>query len=332
MNEWSQEKEQKILKRSKWFLTLKIIRILALIVFGYIIYMMALYMLNESFDSSYEDAYFMRVTTSMKYPNLTMEGGFLEDKSINAFGTRTFSAHLMKSIGLEEKLVGQIKAEKRIMNVNSKIHYDLPQKDQLNKFSFTMPSDETAKQTAMGDKSNTIWKQLEMLPEGTVAEMKITTTEYMTPQQLLEKLEDYDLHVLWMPLFTGEFESFIPTAYGGSGQWVTLTDRIGLYGGQSSSDDFRSSFSMGRLSLESIEESKQMLLTNMAEMIDKGTTYHESFLGLSYLEERYNWLQTNGFQVYGAVVTGPTKELLKLREEIGIHEVQLGEVEFWNWE
>ena len=44
---------------------------------------------------------------------------------------------------------------------------------------------------------------------------------------------------------------------------------------------------------------------------------------LSYLEERYNYLQGKGFPVYGAVITGPTKELLKLREEADFIDVQV---------
>ena len=67
-------------------------------------------------------------------------------------------------------------------------------------------------------------------------------------------------------------------------------------------------------------------------MLNKRTSNHERFLGFSYLEERYQYLQENGFQVYGAVVTGPTKEVLKLCSETGIHEEELGDVELWNWE
>lgn len=40
-----------------------------------------------------------------------------------------------------------------------------------------------------------------MLPEGTVAEMAFSTTEFMKPEELLASLQDYDLYVLWMPLY-----------------------------------------------------------------------------------------------------------------------------------
>lgn len=30
-------------------------------------------------------------------------------------------------------------------------------------------------------------------------------------------------------------------------------------------------------------------------------------------------------------MTGPVKELLKLQELEGIHSVQMGDIEYWNW-
>ncbi|WP_084221770.1 MULTISPECIES: anti sigma factor C-terminal domain-containing protein [Mesobacillus] len=38
-----------------------------------------------------------------------------------------------------------------------------------------------------------------------------------------------------------------------------------------------------------------------------------------------------GFQVYGAVVTGPVKELLKLKENRQIQGANLGDMTYWNW-
>lgn len=61
-------------------------------------------------------------------------------------------------------------------------------------------------------------------------------------------------------------------------------------------------------------------------------SYYETFLGLDHLQERYDYLQEYGFQVYGAVVTGPVKELLKLKDVEEIQGVQLGKLEYWNWD
>lgn len=55
-------------------------------------------------------------------------------------------------------------------------------------------------------------------------------------------------------------------------------------------------------------------------------------LGCLFIWASLMYLQkVNGFMVYGAVVTGPTKELLRLQELEEIQGVQLGEITFWNW-
>ncbi|WP_391203762.1 anti sigma factor C-terminal domain-containing protein [Psychrobacillus sp. L4] len=54
-------------------------------------------------------------------------------------------------------------------------------------------------------------------------------------------------------------------------------------------------------------------------------------LDTSHLQERYDYLNEEGFQAYGAVVTGPVKELLKLKELKEVRSVQLGEITYWNW-
>jgi len=45
---------------------------------------------------------------------------------------------------------------------------------------------------------------------------------------------------------------------------------------------------------------------------------------LAYVEE-------NGVHLYGAVITGPVKELLTLREVSWVHDLRVGEVRLWNW-
>lgn len=331
MNEWTQEKEAKILKRSKWLLTIKIVRIIIIIAFIYWIYMLAITLISDATDTKNEDAYYARVATSMKYPNVYADFTSILGSSIRATGTQQFSNPLLKVVGKEETLIGDVKVTKSLLNVFSHIQYEHPGRAVLNEFSFVLPNDANKYEDAEDESSQTVWQRLEKLPEGTVAEMKFTTVDYMTPEALLKKVANYDLDVLWMPLFTGEFESFTPTSYGSSGNGNTVSDKIGLYGGHAHGKDFNGGSFIHTLNLEMMDESKDYYLTNLKEMLDKKESYYERFLGLSYLEERYEYIQSNGFEVYGAVVTGPTKELLKLRAENGIYQFQLGDVELWNW-
>lgn len=49
------------------------------------------------------------------------------------------------------------------------------------------------------------------------------------------------------------------------------------------------------------------------------------------LNDRIQYLEANGVKHYGAVITGPTKEVLSLRDETAIALVEVDEVDFWNW-
>ena len=91
LTEWNEDKEKKILKRSKWLLTTKIVRILIIIGVCFYVYMIALSLLIEGTDKNDKDDYFIRVATSMKYPNVFIENGFLQNETVTPFGTRKFS-------------------------------------------------------------------------------------------------------------------------------------------------------------------------------------------------------------------------------------------------
>lgn len=49
------------------------------------------------------------------------------------------------------------------------------------------------------------------------------------------------------------------------------------------------------------------------------------------LDDSISYLEKNGVRLYGAVVTGPVKELLKLKEEKWVSNIHVEEVRLWNW-
>ncbi|PHG30547.1 sigma-M negative effector [Bacillus pseudomycoides] len=44
-------------------------------------------------------------------------------------------------------------------------------------------------------------------------------------------------------------------------------------------------------------------------------------------------MKKHGVKVYGIVITGPSKELVKFQNSISPHvrDATLGDIEFWNW-
>lgn len=51
-----------------------------------------------------------------------------------------------------------------------------------------------------------------------------------------------------------------------------------------------------------------------------------------HLKERLAYIKENGIKHYGVVVTGPSKERLKLRNRGHITPFKIDEVELWNWQ
>jgi len=49
------------------------------------------------------------------------------------------------------------------------------------------------------------------------------------------------------------------------------------------------------------------------------------------LNNKISYLENNSVRIYGLVITGPSKEILKLKEEEWVTNIKVGEVRFWNW-
>ncbi len=332
MTEWNEKLESNILRKSKWTLMSRIIRSIVLLALGYLLFMSVLGMLMERIQPEGEHAYYSRVAIDWTVPNV--RGGLDRPNvlDISPFGTQTFRYHLIKKVGHEEVIVGDVTMKKALLNRFSSIEKDHPGKEQLQSFSFSLPENPNTGEKVEADSQPDVWKRLEMLPEGTVGELAFSTNAFMSPEELIGQLEKYDLEVLWMPLYTGEFMDYTPSGWSGDGKSsLSINYIIGLTGGRDHDEDFRSQSRINTLDDESIEESKQMMLQNMEELLEKNKSYYEGLLGLGYLKEKQAYLKEKGFTVYGAVVTGPVKELLKLKDVPSIRDEQLGDVELWNW-
>lgn len=331
MTEWNEELEKKILKRSRYRLTAKILRVLviAAIVFG--IYSVVVDIAVSRLHVAEESDYYTKLALDWKVPNVRGNFDFTEGDT-SLLGTKELTYPLLKRVGKEDIVIGEIDVRKTLNNSNSSISYRMPKMEQLNQFSFYYPQDPQNGEELGASENPEVWETLEMLHEGTVGELAFSTDRMVEPEELMELLQPYDVDILWMQLHTGEFTDF-DGGSSWSGEDLSVSGALGLTGARSTSDDYLSGMLMYALDDETIEESKSKMIRNMGRLLDeKDDEYIEFFLGLGNLQERHDYLEREGFTVYGAVVTGPVKELLRLEEEEGIRGEQLGEVELWNWE
>lgn len=160
------------------------------------------------------------------------------------------------------------------------------------------------------------WDTLEKLPEGTVAEVYVSLNELKQPENMKEVTKDLDVQWRWYAIDTGLEAS-------GKNLESGYLAPIG-YPAQPDPDGWSPYNSRG-VNKEQFMESLYFLEKHeeQAVNISRG-----KFLELEY---RINYLEKHGAKAYGGVVTGPTKEILKLKDNESVRSIYIGEVRLWNW-
>ena len=118
------------------------------------------------------------------------------------------------------------------------MHLDLGFDNEENRFHFYLPEHPITKETLTITEHEEVWSTLDKLSEGTVAEFAFSTASFMTPEELLALLAPYDLDVLWLPLYMGEFVAFQPNGIGSNGNSdISLSYNYGLVGSRETDED-----------------------------------------------------------------------------------------------
>lgn len=330
MKEWTKDKEKRILMKYRFTLTIKILRVLAAIGLIWLVYMIGVNIIYDQTHLDKKHTFYSRLALEWTHPNLSGGFGVPETTEITSFLTQKITFPVFRMVGKAEQQIGEVKLYKPLLTTFSNRQLTLQNRSQENWFDFYLPERPDSGEKLPSHDSPNVWRTLTEVHSGTVADFAFSTKSYMSPSELLDILTPYDIDVIWMPLYSGEFKEFTPNSWGGDGQLAVSP--FGLVGGKEISEDYLSQSSL-TLSKENLNESEQLMLKNMAYLLEKERkSYYETFLGLDHLQARYDYLKNNGFQVYGAVVTGPVKELLKLKDVKEISNVQLGKLDYWNWD
>lgn len=333
--EWDEEQAEKIVRKHKsWFslkFTFKIIRVLIAILLLFTVYKMGISILYDRSDIGERTELYQKLAIDWQSPELS-SSGISGTKEISSFGTQKMSFPIEKRIGRTDYVISQLTLQKPIVNaftmreINELAPYDAL--DEV--FSFDLPYDpHTGKRLSGITESAEIWSTLDKLHEGNVANLALSTVDYYAPKDMIALLSPYDVDILWMPLYMGEFQGFSEGGWTNSNESMTLWPQWGLSGAREV--DQNGSSLMHVLDEETIAESEQAMLKNMENMLGEDRKLAEILLDTGHLQERVNYLENEGFQAYGAVITGPVKELLKLQELEGVRNIQLGEIKHWNW-
>mgnify|MGYP005828623291 CR=1 FL=1 len=266
---------------------------------------------------------------------ITNPYGYLGGTSTNTktyFGLEA-TRDLNKMVGHDQMNVGEMKVDFlfSLMAVPEVQNYGRISQDRP---AFTYPG--------RGSRGMSDWEQLEKLPEGTVVSAYVSFSDLLETKEVLESFEGKNMDLLWLAVDTGTETTaltdgiiFEPIGFPISPIWheddFIVTDRKEEEGG-----GFGGKIVSETASSPDYEEGDQGVLQKQFMKTLTFLEQHENqankivFGGLE-LSEKIDYLKENGFSHYGAVITGPTKEILQLREEEWIAELEVDEVAFWNW-
>ncbi|MBS4209028.1 anti-sigma factor [Bacillus sp. FJAT-50079] len=241
---------------------------------------------------------------------------------------------LNKRIGREREKVGDLKVD----FLFSLMGY--PERNYTGKISQNQPH---FIYPGFADPDMSEWDKLEQLPEGTVVSAYISFDQLMETSAVFDQFGEKDLDIIWFAVDTGvegkeEWDHgtvFNPIGFPEFPLWHDndmiagpRDEQKGFLFGKIVSQSFSSpDYEEG----DSTVLHKQFLKTlSFLEQHEKKAEklYHGYRL---HLEERLNYVEKNGINHYGIVVTGPTKEILALKDDPFISYIQVDEVDFWNW-
>lgn len=336
--EWNENKAKEILKKHKsrfsLRLTLRILRVVVALIFLYTIYMV---IINISYDKSNigkRTEFYQQLAIDWTYPELTTDFGSFNKNEVTPFFTQKIDMSLVRTVGKKDYTVSELHLHKPIFNMFTRTEIDGTDVSHLNlrdHFSFYLPYNPKTNDKLSGNDSSEVWETLEIIHKGHVADMAVSLDDFYSPQEVSELLSPYDLWITWIPIYMGELTEYEEAGWGGGEDSIALQRPWGMTGGRVIAEDYMSGSMTRSLTAQSISESEEIMINHMETMLAEKKGLAETLLRTSYLQERYNYLKKNGFQAYGAIVTGPVKELLKLKEMEQVHSAQIGEIKYWNW-
>ncbi|MEK8132640.1 anti-sigma factor [Paenibacillus filicis] len=288
--------------------------------------------------TQYRDAVASAIAVSR--PNVTAE---LNGQG-NAFFSMDLTGKLMKQIGDSRESAGELSI-KFLMSLATSPQ--ISWRDNRSWGIFHHPAykpqgqdtDTTEKSNSRTDDSE--WATLDKLPEGTVAEVFISMDRLIPIDELLQWLEPKNLEPVWFAADVGPSSwrddsgivmspigfPYQPLWHPGDMKVDQYSERkTGWFGKvvmSSSSSPSVKAYGDGELRGQNFLQTLKVL-----QQYKSVTRQVAPFIKV---DEAVDYVEKNGVQLYGLVLTGPSKELLKLKQEPWVRNLRVGEVRLWNW-
>ncbi|MFM1654257.1 anti sigma factor C-terminal domain-containing protein [Brevibacillus sp. B_LB10_24] len=318
--ELSEAQQARILKRSKWRsrLAQSVFTTGGIVAIGFCLFIVSQVFNYLWFWPASEDLHrVMKDVVSFTNPGMRAGSG---GTSGGLFFSMEMKYTLEEQVGHESKAVGL--AENDVLFTRPDLKYNWNNGFYKESLYFRYPSQE---HTGQADTlvSTAGWRTLEKLPEGTVSQLAVSFTRPLTHDEYFEVIGNYDVETTWLAVDTGQEAHYAGSTIGRGTVWGYSPNELD-YGGS--------------IQVNGEGERRAKTLIAELEFLQSRQKWAEPMLKRSLydreakLDERIGYLQKNGVHLYGAVITGPTKELLKLQKEPLITEPFVGQTDWWNWD
>lgn len=330
---WPPHKEASLLRRGKWKARLHTALTAIGIVIGATLLsaiLTSLYYGTGGRAGAYQDAVASAIAVTR--PNLAVSGS----SSSGAFFTMDYRGQLTKTIGASQTTVGDMQL---------KFLLGYPSLEQTTwrgdtnsangAYVFQLPG------SSQPIDSSQAWNTLDKLPEGTVAEAFISLDRLVSTDELLQRFKGKNLQPLWLAAYTGEQASgndlgvvVHPTGFPAMPLWhrddmkvVSHAEEkrgwLGTVVTESSSSPAVQAYGGGAV--------RDRNFLDTLHVLQAYPSVAKRLAPWLALDASVSYLEANGVQLYGVVVTGPAKELLKLKAEPWVASLSVGDVRLWNW-
>lgn len=351
----SPKKEKRIVRRGKWKArisnTLTVIStFLAIFVISSIITALFYGVGDPSRNDKYRDA--IASAISISQPNIDVS----LNSQVRAFFRQEMYGDMVKQVGKERVTVGKYTVNFLFglpsVNVDWNDRSSSPSsvfyRPDSSSEASSVDKEEDPKEQSKEQNASTSsaksgdWSRLEKLPEGTVAEAYVSFNRFFSTDELLKQFENRNMEAVWFAVDTGPDDRFgggdnvisNPVGFPSYPVWhhddLTITsykeEKRGWFGKiVSSGGHYPSINTYGDGELRNEHFVKSLRLLQEYDLIaDRVAPFVDVDASLAYVEQ-------NGVRLYGAVITGPVKELLTLREVSWVRDLRVGEVRLWNW-
>ncbi|QRG66994.1 anti-sigma factor [Brevibacillus choshinensis] len=201
------------------------------------------------------------------------------------------------------------------------------------KLFFRYPTDEKMTEEETAYLRTPAWNAMNKLPEGTVSQLAISFDHPITYEEYNKRISQHvfshNADTVWFAVDTGveldESEHESGNLLLSAGDVWGFSERVLDYG----DSPIRVNGEGDRRAAAFLAEMKYLTEHDrLTRSIGTNLVAHQD----PKIAQRYAYLQEKGVLIYGAVLTGPTKELLKLQAEKSITAAFLGKVNWWNWD